>query len=594
MKISVSMIVRNEEKMLRTALDSVKDADEIIICDTGSVDDTIAIAREYTDKVFTDYKWNDNFAEARNHAASKCTGDYIFIIDADEHLEEGAFKILREFKGTAVNIRCISTKTGQEHLSLRFYKNIPEIRWEGEVHNFLNVGADHNTDIKLWYDYSPSHEYDKDRSLRILENSLKNDPENQRNLYYVSHEYIIRNRTDEAKAVLEKYITLAGGVPSQELADVHLILAKLKFDANNINATYEHLVQAITINPAFREALFLMGDISTDRNRMVWHRIARSATANNVMFIREAKKTMVTVLSFQDYAGVGQEIVRAVRKYDNGISIDIEEIVIYRTAFGIPSGVQISDLGDAVVQERLDVSDIILFSGDWVYNGDWHGFKLPETAKTIYWTVGSIFRRGNGSATALGTYALDAYVADFKAAGTPELIYGDDWHYIPTAFSFFEKVWKRGKKFRVAHIPSDKKKKGSDIVEKAMNVILAKRKDVEFVNVQGDHLQTLAKKSESHLYLDQFVLPVYGKASIEAMALGVPVITWLDDYKYYDKNIPVQTPDELTAEALAVKIDELLDWDKLQELSDRSFKYVQEVHDKVGERWVEVFNKLME
>ena len=104
----------------------------------------------------------------------------------------------------------------------------------------------------------------------------------------------------------------------------------------------------------------------------------------------------------------------------------------------------------------------------------------------------------------------------------------------------------------------------------------------------------LAKKSESHLYLDQFVLPVYGKASIEAMALGVPVITWLDDYKYYDKSIPVQTPTGLTAEALAVKIDELLDWDKLQELSDRSFEYVQAVHDKVGERWVEVFNKLME
>ena len=102
MRISVAMIVRNEEEMLRTALESVKDADEIVICDTGSVDKTIEIAKEYTDKVFTDYKWNDNFAEARNHAASKCTGDYIFIIDADERLEEGAFKTLRIFKGLAL------------------------------------------------------------------------------------------------------------------------------------------------------------------------------------------------------------------------------------------------------------------------------------------------------------------------------------------------------------------------------------------------------------------------------------------------------------------------------------------------------------
>ena len=594
MRISVAMIVRNEEEMLRTALESVKDADEIVICDTGSVDKTIEIAKEYTDKVFTDYKWNDNFAEARNHAASKCTGDYIFIIDADERLEEGAFKTLRTFKGLALNIRCISTQTGQKHRSIRFHKNIPEIRWEGEVHNYLNTGADHNTDIKLWYDYSPSHELDKDRSLRILENSLKKNPKNTRNLYYVAHEYIIRERMDDAKAVLEKYLKLNGELPTQELADVHLLLAKLKFNAENIDATYNHLMKAITINPDFREALFLMGDISTDRNRMIWHKMARASKANNVMFIREIKKTIVTVLSFQDFAGVGQEVVRAVRKYDKGRTIDIEEMVIYRTAFGIQSGVQIADLGDAVVQERLDVSDIIFFSGDWVYNADWHGYKLPATAKRIYWTVGSIFRRGGNNATELQTHPLDAYVADYKAVGTPDLLYNDDWHYIPTGFSFFEKVWKRGKKFIISHIPSDKGKKGSDIVEKAMNVILAKRKDVEFVNVQGNHLQTLAKKSESHLYLDQFVLPVYGKASIEAMALGVPVITWLDDYKYYDKSIPVQTPTGLTAEALAVKIDELLDWDKLQELSDRSFEYVQAVHDKVGERWVEVFNKLME
>ena len=80
------MIVKNEESCLAKALESVKDADEIIVCDTGSTDRTIEIAKQYTDKVYTDYVWNDNFAEARNHAAKKCTGDYILIIDADEYL----------------------------------------------------------------------------------------------------------------------------------------------------------------------------------------------------------------------------------------------------------------------------------------------------------------------------------------------------------------------------------------------------------------------------------------------------------------------------------------------------------------------------
>jgi len=84
--LTVCLIVKNEESCLERCLESVKDIGQIVIVDTGSTDSTIDIARKYTDKVFTDYTWNDNFAEARNHAISKCETDWIFTIDADEHL----------------------------------------------------------------------------------------------------------------------------------------------------------------------------------------------------------------------------------------------------------------------------------------------------------------------------------------------------------------------------------------------------------------------------------------------------------------------------------------------------------------------------
>lgn len=51
MTISVSMIVRNESSCIAKALNSVSDADEIIVCDTGSTDDTVEIARNYGAKV---------------------------------------------------------------------------------------------------------------------------------------------------------------------------------------------------------------------------------------------------------------------------------------------------------------------------------------------------------------------------------------------------------------------------------------------------------------------------------------------------------------------------------------------------------------
>lgn len=86
--ISLCMIVKNEEKVLRRCLDSLSDiADEIIIADTGSSDKTKDIALEYTNNVY-DFQWTGDFSEARNFVSSKATKDYIYTADADEYLDE--------------------------------------------------------------------------------------------------------------------------------------------------------------------------------------------------------------------------------------------------------------------------------------------------------------------------------------------------------------------------------------------------------------------------------------------------------------------------------------------------------------------------
>ena len=88
------MIVKDEEDNLARCLKSVvKFADEIIIVDTGSTDDTKRIASKYTDKVY-DLVWEEedglgNFARARNYSIDQAKGDFIFWIDADEQLENG-------------------------------------------------------------------------------------------------------------------------------------------------------------------------------------------------------------------------------------------------------------------------------------------------------------------------------------------------------------------------------------------------------------------------------------------------------------------------------------------------------------------------
>jgi len=87
MSLSVIIITKNEEKNIRTCLDSVAWADEIIVLDSGSTDDTVKICRQYTDKVYeTDWR---GFGHQKNRALSYASGDWILSLDADEWVTPG-------------------------------------------------------------------------------------------------------------------------------------------------------------------------------------------------------------------------------------------------------------------------------------------------------------------------------------------------------------------------------------------------------------------------------------------------------------------------------------------------------------------------
>ena len=94
-KISVVINTLNEEKLLKNCLDSVKWADEVVVTNMHSDDESAKVAKTAGGKVYLIKK--ENFVElARNFGISKASGDWVLILDPDEEVPESLAKRLRE------------------------------------------------------------------------------------------------------------------------------------------------------------------------------------------------------------------------------------------------------------------------------------------------------------------------------------------------------------------------------------------------------------------------------------------------------------------------------------------------------------------
>ncbi len=101
MVLSIGMIVKNEEQYLERCLTALKPIlesidSELIIADTGSTDNTVEIAKKFTDNVYH-FEWINDFAAARNSTLERAYGEWYMFIDADEILQD-CTDIIRFFK----------------------------------------------------------------------------------------------------------------------------------------------------------------------------------------------------------------------------------------------------------------------------------------------------------------------------------------------------------------------------------------------------------------------------------------------------------------------------------------------------------------
>ena len=284
MKLSVAMIVKNEETQLAGCLDSVCGVDEIVIVDTGSTDKTKEIAYRYTNKVF-DFPWIDDFAAARNHAREKCTGDWIISIDADERLDFlGVDKIREWVKQNPDNDGLLVKMYAPNNFFYvtRVFKNSPTIVWKGAIHELISTLNPVRTDIAIKFGWSESHEKDPDRSLRILENEYKKDNKNPRTLYYLAREYFYKTQWEKSIQIYNEYLPLSTWLP--ERSDAYLMKSYCLWQLGRGDEAREACMWALVINSNFKAAAKQMEIMSWEHNKGPWRAMCAAADNSNTLF----------------------------------------------------------------------------------------------------------------------------------------------------------------------------------------------------------------------------------------------------------------------------------------------------------------------
>ncbi|TGE32808.1 glycosyltransferase [Desulfosporosinus sp. Sb-LF] len=226
MKISLCMIVKNEEDVLQQSLNKVgRYVDEIIVVDTGSTDRTKEIALTFTEKVY-DFTWCDDFSAARNFSLEKASCDWVLVLDADEvitNFNVGHFwNVIKSDKSVVGRIRLIdivSDATGEKRCTERISRlfNRRLFHYEGIIHEQI-VKKDGNSFNTVPVEITVEHSgYTQEviqrtdkiaRNITLLEQALEKNPEDAYMLYQLAKTYYMAKSYKDAVYCFKRALAL--------------------------------------------------------------------------------------------------------------------------------------------------------------------------------------------------------------------------------------------------------------------------------------------------------------------------------------------------------------------------------------------------
>jgi hypothetical protein len=291
------MIVRDAERTLERALKSVAGhVDQIIVVDTGSVDNTPEIAARCG--AHLDYfEWCDDFAAARQYAYDLCTTEWIIWLDADDEVLY-ADEIKPSLAAVDANVgallwRYILARSDdgtvlqsawRERCTRRGW-----YRWEGRCHEGLVPIGDHlyvpDESVEILHHGSGDPLEKARRNVRILELALEEeDPPKPHTLFYLARDTIVAGGTDPTP-LLEEYLRVAEPLKDADLAGEHylaltpavdqryyaqLLLAHCHRQRGKWQAAEQADLAALAISPQWPQAYFGLASDYFGMGRFRW------------------------------------------------------------------------------------------------------------------------------------------------------------------------------------------------------------------------------------------------------------------------------------------------------------------------------------
>ncbi|MGH2716655.1 MAG: glycosyltransferase [Thermoleophilaceae bacterium] len=277
--VGLALIVRDEEASLPTLLASVDGAfDQVVLCDTGSRDRTIAVFEEWASdqslklgsKVVT-FEWTDDFAAARNFADSHLVTDWTSWADADdqlrgaENLRALAAEAPDELLGFVANYQYAHDQHGNVLCSLKRERLVRRgaSEWGGRVHEAQLVRgqmSEVGSDVVEWvHGKQPDEGKSNTRNLRILRKWAKDEPTNPRVLAYLGTEEFTRGKPKRALPYFRRYLKLKTGW-DEERAQVHRKLAICLGTLGEHRKAIATALEAIDLMPAWPDSYLTLAE----------------------------------------------------------------------------------------------------------------------------------------------------------------------------------------------------------------------------------------------------------------------------------------------------------------------------------------------